>query len=199
MKKKFLVLCIACALMASGCATEKKEDAPRVTETGIISESPAPTESTNVIIFEPHILDDIIISAPANWTMTQEVTSGGHRTVFHDDAIPAAQWGEIDVLTNLSIYVANEDWALQNMTAQEYADIRFDQLNADGKEKTVLDISGIEAGMISHDRPYLGYKLAEVFVPYNGQEYFISMHYDGGDAEIAEIAATIIDSIKIAE
>lgn len=148
--------------------------------------------------FESYSIDDLNISVPANWAMTKEETPGGDRVEFRDHEIESIPWHDVDVYTNLSIFVAREEWVLQNTTAQEYIDQQREALIPEAQADTALiEVNGVEAGKITSDRPYFSYRIIEVFIPYGGKEYYINMHYDSGDKDMKEKASEIINSIDI--
>ena len=186
MKIGIVALFMACVIVVSACSGGQGED----TQT---------TEADEVLSnFALYSFDDITINAPENWTISKETAPGGYRAEFRDYDVEAIRWYSVDVYTHLSVFVTNEEWALQYPTSQEYIDKQYEDITPDAeKEKTMLVIDGVEAGKITHKRPYFDYKFTEVFIPYNGKEYIIGIHYDSADEELTEIANEIINSIKL--
>ena len=187
MKIGIVALFMACVIVVSACSGGQGEDT-QITETDEALSNLA-----------PYSFDDITISAPKNWTISKEMDlGGGYRAEFRDYDVEAIRWHSVDVYTHLSVFVTNEEWALQYLTAQEYIDKQYEDMTPDAeKEKTMLVIDGVEAGKFTHGRPYFNYKLTTVFIPYNGKEYIIDIHYDSADEELTEMANEIINSIKL--
>ena len=200
MKKNLFALCMAGMMLLSACsanpglAEDMSSDAPNeVIPTETVEANDAPTQPGT------YQLDDLTISAPTSWVATRFDMDSGYRTEFRDPAIVPEPWGDIEVSSYLSVLVTTADWALQSATAQERTDYLFQSLNTDEKTQDLLVIDGVTVGMVTHNRPYFNYKLTNLFFPYNGKEYNIDIHYDAANADLSEIAATIIDSIVIAQ
>ncbi len=193
MKKRIAAIFIACMLVVSACSNTQAEEETNPSAPG--ADTPGGLSG-----FETYSLDDITINAPASWTMKEETAPGGYRAEVRDYNVDPVQWQHVSVYTSLSVVVVNEERSFQNLTAQEYIDKRYDDLSIDvtDKEKELLIIDGVEAGMVTQKRPYLDYYLTSIFIPYNGKEYNIDIHYDGSDAEIVDIANKIIAGIAIA-
>ena len=201
MKILFFIIYMAGTLAVSACAVKPAEDILS-TATATVESSAAvetPEKEGTIVSFTSHQFDNLTIDMPVYWTSTTYNPNSGYRTEFRDTAIPPVPWGDITAESFVSILVTTEEWALQGLTAQEYADYTYNGLSAEGKEKNILTIDGVEASIVTHERPYFQYKLTSIFIPHNGREYMIDIHYDAANENIAALVPAIIDSIKIAE
>jgi hypothetical protein len=162
---------------------------------------PPPSEIEDSPDYETYTFNDITVSVPANWTRTAAGgRPGQHRSEFRDHDIEAKLWGtyQLEIFTELSVLVIDrETQGILGRTPQEHINDRYDGLSAEGKEKELLMIDGLEAGRVSHKRPYFNFRLTEIFILNNGREYYISAHYNYADEEIVAIVNDFFGSITI--
>jgi len=196
MKKSALLLLLISAIILAACAGVQGQSGIILdaNESGALQADLLPDIIT-------HSFMDISLCIPASWEIYEKVTPGdgfgGYTFSLRDMNSEALRWGDFDWFTGMTIHVATEPWALSEQTVQEYIDFHYESLISGWKERDFWMTNGVQIGMVSNSRPYPGFITSQIYFRHGAKDYFIGIHYEYTDEEIAAAVREIIKSITI--